>query len=215
VLPQLVGHLVNDESAAAPERVVRILEKCALFLDLEDAEGNAGKNVITLPDAAATKLFRQTGRVAINDVNARIIGELALEIARESGIEFEKKKLRIGAHARRQLARVNSFPRSILGDRAGLAEIHFARHSLHERLGAGDDGGDLKRLLQKPLKKQCAHKVANSEPRVTRCPATISTRARRSGIKISSPPARRDAFFQRAICFRRCHQKLAAMICSG
>jgi hypothetical protein len=28
--------------------------------------------------------------------------------------------------------------------------------------------------LQKPLEKQCAHKVANSEPRAPRCPATIS-----------------------------------------
>ena len=186
VLPEFVRHLVNDEGAARPERVVRILEQSAFLLDLENAEGDAGENVIALRDAAARELLGETGGVAIDDVDARIIGELPLEVARKGGIEFEEEQLRIGIHPRGQLARMDAFARTVLGDYARLAEIHLARHPLHKRLGAGDDGGDLKRLLQKPFEKQCAHKVANSEPRVPRCPATISW-PREPIARISSP----------------------------
>jgi hypothetical protein len=53
---------------------------------------------------------------------------------------------------------MHSFTGSVFGDDSRLAEIHFARHPINERLGAGDDRGDLKRLLQKPFEKQGAHK---------------------------------------------------------
>ena len=111
------------------------------------------------------QLLGETGGVAIDHVDARVVGELPLEVTREGGIQFEEEQLRIGIHPGGQFARVDAFARTELGDCPRLAEIHLARDPLHKRLGAGDDGSDLKRLLQKPLEKQCAHKVANSEPR--------------------------------------------------
>src|SRR5437763_8715250 len=85
------------------------------------------------------------------------------------------------------------FPRAVFGDDARLGEIHFARDPLYKRLRTGDDGGDLKRFLQKPLEKQCAHKVANSEPRVPRCPATISPDGLSGPPQESTLPEPRDA----------------------
>src|SRR2546421_8070386 len=47
VLPQFIGDLVNDEFAAGFERVVRFSQQRALLVDLENAERDAGENVIT------------------------------------------------------------------------------------------------------------------------------------------------------------------------
>ena len=46
------------------ERVVRFLEESAFLFDLENAERNAGKDVIALRDAAASQFLRQSGGVA-------------------------------------------------------------------------------------------------------------------------------------------------------
>ena len=42
---------------------------------------------------AAPQFLGQTGRIAIDDVDPRIIGKLAFEIARKGGVEFEEKQL--------------------------------------------------------------------------------------------------------------------------
>ena len=71
-----------------------------------------------------------SGRVAasrIDHVNARIIGELPFEIARKSRIQFEEEQLANPAHPAGNLAGVDSFARTVLGDDARSAEIHFAR----------------------------------------------------------------------------------------
>ena len=90
VLPKLVRHLVNDEGAAGPERVVSVLEKGAFLFDLENAERDAGEDVIALRDAAAAQLLGEAGGVAIDDVDARIVGKLPLEVARESADPVRK-----------------------------------------------------------------------------------------------------------------------------
>ena len=91
VLPEFIRHLVNDEGAAAAERVVGVLEESTFLFDLENAERDAGKDVIALRDAATAQFLGKTGRIAIDDVDTRIIGKLPLEIAGKGGIEFEKK----------------------------------------------------------------------------------------------------------------------------
>ena len=58
------------------------------------------------------QLLGETGGVAIDHVDARIIGELPFEIAREGGIQFEEEQLRIGIHPARQFARVDAFART-------------------------------------------------------------------------------------------------------
>src|SRR5512132_2647688 len=53
VLPQLISDLVNDKLAVRLRRSVRLSQQCALLLDLENAERNAGKNVIARSEFAA------------------------------------------------------------------------------------------------------------------------------------------------------------------
>ena len=79
--------------------------------------------------------------------------------------------MRIRSHPSRDLARVHAFTRAVLGDHARLAEIHFAGDPFHERFRAGNDRRDLKRPLQKTLKKQSTHEMRTvaSHPHVVQC----------------------------------------------
>ena len=52
VLLQFVGYLVNDESAVRSESVVSFLKERPFLLDLENAEWNTRKDVITLAEPA-------------------------------------------------------------------------------------------------------------------------------------------------------------------
>ena len=65
----------------------------------------------------SAEFLGQTGRVAVDHVDARVAGELPFEVTRESGIQFEKKQLRVATHPGCQFARVNAFARTKLGDR--------------------------------------------------------------------------------------------------
>src|SRR6476659_6318588 len=58
VLPQLIGDLVNDKLPVRLKRIVRLSQQCALLRDLENAERNAGKNVIARSEPAAFQLVR-------------------------------------------------------------------------------------------------------------------------------------------------------------
>src|SRR6478735_2684707 len=58
VLPQCIGDLVNDKLAVRLKRIVRLSQQCALLLDLENAERNAGKNVIARSEPATFQLVR-------------------------------------------------------------------------------------------------------------------------------------------------------------
>jgi len=48
-------------------------------------------------------------------------------------------------------------PRGVFGNHARFAEIHLARHLLHQRFRAWCDRRDLKRTLQKPFEEESAH----------------------------------------------------------
>src|SRR4030095_12766104 len=61
VLPQFVGHLVDDELAANPKRCVRLSQQRALPVNLENAERDAGENIIAGSKAAAFQLEWQRG----------------------------------------------------------------------------------------------------------------------------------------------------------
>src|SRR4029453_1776429 len=58
VLSQFIGDLVNDEFAVRLQRVVRLAQQRALLIDLENAERDAGENVIARSESAAFQLVR-------------------------------------------------------------------------------------------------------------------------------------------------------------
>jgi hypothetical protein len=60
-------------------------------------------------------------------------------------------------HAADDLAGMAAFAWTVLGDNAGLAEIHFSRHPPDKSAGTGDDGSDLERPFQESLKENGAH----------------------------------------------------------
>ena len=53
VLPELVGDLVNNESAAIGQRFIGFFEQGPLLFDLENAEWDSRKDVIAARNAAA------------------------------------------------------------------------------------------------------------------------------------------------------------------
>src|ERR1700746_1485875 len=67
--------------------------------------------------------------------------------------------MRIRTHPSCNLARMHSFTRPVLGDRAWLAKIHLVGDTFDQRLRTGDDRRNLKRPLQKLLEKQGTHKT--------------------------------------------------------
>src|SRR5712691_4331117 len=75
VLLQLVRHLINDETAAGRERVMRFLQERAFLVDLEDAERDAGKDVIAMRETAAREFLWQPGRVSVHHMDAPIAGK--------------------------------------------------------------------------------------------------------------------------------------------
>jgi hypothetical protein len=94
-------------------------------------------------------------------VDAWVAGKLSAQIARKRGIEFEEQKFGIRAHAASDFARMDAFTRAVFGDDTGAAKIDLIGDAFDQRLGTGDNGSDLKRPLQKSLKEQNAHEVAN------------------------------------------------------
>src|SRR2546422_9828334 len=154
VLFQLIRHLINNKTAAGIQRVVRFLEKASLLADLENAERNSGKNVIAMADASPRALVGQGGRIRMENMHARVVRKLPAEIARKSSIEFEEQEFRVRPQAARDFARMHTLARSVLGDDARTTKIYFVRHALDQRLGARDNGSDLKWALQKSFKEQ-------------------------------------------------------------
>ena len=126
VLLQLVRDLINDETTAGRERVVRLLQELTFLVDLEYAERDPGENIVAVRETQALQLLRQTGCISVDHVDTRVIGELALQIARESGIELEQKQMRARIHSTRDLARVNAFARTIFGDYSRQPKIDLA-----------------------------------------------------------------------------------------
>ena len=68
---------------------MRFREQGPLLVDLENAERNSGNDVIAVRDAPALQLIWQSGRVAIDHVNARVIGKLPPEIPGKCRIQLE------------------------------------------------------------------------------------------------------------------------------
>ena len=63
--------------------------------------------------------------IPMDDAYAPIPGKLPFELMREGRVELKQEQMRTGTHASRDLARVHAFTWAVLGDHAGLAEIHL------------------------------------------------------------------------------------------
>src|SRR6266850_167460 len=173
VLPQLIGDLVNDKLTVRLKRIVRLSQQCALLLDLENAERNAGKNVIARSEPAAFQLVRQRGRIAMNHMHASIACKLPFQCSCQLRVEFKQEQMRIRCHPSRDLTRVHAFARAVLRDHARLGEIHFAGDTFDHRLRTGYNRGDLEGTLQKTLEEKCAHEERNVRLRCSGCPVSI------------------------------------------
>src|SRR6266481_2167187 len=143
VLPQFVSDLVNDELASLLKRFVRFSQQRALLIDLENAERDAGENVIARTETVAFQLVRQGGCIAMDHMDARIAGKLPLQRARERRVELKQEQMRIWCHPPRDLTRVHAFARTVFRNHAQLSEIHFARDAFHQRLRTWNNRRDL------------------------------------------------------------------------
>ena len=56
---------------------------------------------------------------------------------------------------------MHTFARTVLGNDTGAGEINLGGDAVNQRLGAGNNGGDLKRTLQKSPEEQNAHEGPN------------------------------------------------------
>src|SRR5262245_41952043 len=147
VLPQLIGDLVADELTFRLKRIIRLSQQRAFFIDFEDAEWNAGENVIAGSESSAFQLVRQRGRIAMNHMHATIPCKLPFQCSGKRRIKLEEEQMRIWSHPSRDLTRVHAFPRAILCDHARLSEIHFARDAVHHCLRARYNRRDLEGTL--------------------------------------------------------------------
>src|SRR5262245_48709009 len=157
VLPQLIGDLVDDELTFRLKRIVRLSQQRAFFIDFENAEWNAGENVIARSESPAFQLVRQRGRIAMNHMDAPIRCKLPFQCSGQCRIKLEEEQMRIWSHPSRDFTRVHAFPWAIFRDYARLSEIHLARDAFHHCLRTGNDGRDLEGTLQETLEKKCAH----------------------------------------------------------
>src|SRR3954447_10192680 len=173
VLSQLICDLVNDKLAVRFKCIVRLSQQRALLFDFENAERNPRQNVITRSEPATLELVRQRSRIAVNHMHPAVAGKLPFQCSCQLRIEFKQEQMRIRCHSSRDLTRMHAFARAVLGYDARLAEVHFARHALHHRLGAGYNRRDLEGTLQKTLEKKCAHEERNVRLRCSGCPVSI------------------------------------------
>src|SRR6476659_1363001 len=89
VLPQLIGDLVNDKLAVRLKRIVRLSQKCALLLDLENAERNTGEKIIARIESASLQFVWQRGRIAMNHMHAPIARKLPFQCSCQLRVEFK------------------------------------------------------------------------------------------------------------------------------
>ena len=104
VLLQFVCYLINDETAARRQRIVRFSQERAFLIDLENAKRNTGKDIVTGSDAAAFELVRQGSGITMDHVHASIARELPFKSARKRRVEFKQEQMRIRTHPARNFA---------------------------------------------------------------------------------------------------------------
>src|SRR5438552_3806823 len=170
VLLQFVGDLINDEAAANREPVMSLLQQRALFVDLQNAKRDARNDIIARVDTASAQFQWKARGVVVDNMDARVVTKLALQIARESRVELEEQQLTIPPHPARDFTGMHPFARTVLGDYAGAVEIDFIGDALDQPLGARHNRCDLKGAFQKSLEEQGAHRKSNSHPLSRRCP---------------------------------------------
>src|SRR4051812_43330457 len=145
VLLQLVRHLIDDKAPVIGQSIVGLAQERALFVDVQNAERDSGENVITFRNATTLQFIRQSGGVPIDHVDASIVRKLSLQVLRKSRVQFKNKQFGIGTHPSYDLTGVHSFARAVLGNHVRIGEINFTGNPLHQSLGTGNNGSDLKR----------------------------------------------------------------------
>src|SRR5260370_7706497 len=125
VLLQFVRDLINDEAAASRERVMSLLQQRALFVDLQNAKRDARNDVIARVDTASAQFQQKARGVVVDNMDARVVTKLALQIARKSRVELEEQQLTIPPHPTRDFTGMHPFAPTVLADHAAPAETYF------------------------------------------------------------------------------------------
>src|SRR6266705_5673590 len=108
MLLQFVGHLINDETPARREHIMRFSQERTFLVDLKNTERNARQNIIAAGESATFQLVWQGGCIAMDHMHTRIVCELPVQCARERRVELEQEQMRIQTHSSRNFARVHS-----------------------------------------------------------------------------------------------------------
>jgi hypothetical protein len=135
------------------ERVECLFQQAALFADLEDAEGDAGEDIVAMGDVPLREFGRQALGVRVDDFHPRVPRELVPEMPRKVRIQLEKEEFGVGMHPFGDLPAVAALARAELGDGARNGEIELAGNPADQRAGTGHDGSDLHWLFEELFKE--------------------------------------------------------------
>ena len=153
VLLQLVSHLINNKGAAVRKRVVRFLQKRALFIDIQDTERNPGQDVIAARRSRAAAVHREGRRRRDCRRGRAGRGKLTLKIPGKRRVQLENKQLCVRPHPTRDLAGMYAFARPVFGDHPRLGEIDLVGNPLNQSARTGNDRSHLKWLLKEAFKE--------------------------------------------------------------
>ena len=125
---ELIRHLIDDERRAGMrrERVEGVLQELPLFCGFEDAERNAGNDIVAVFDAAFGQLGGELRRVLMEHGHPRVATELLLKMLRQFRVEFKKEQARVGVHPVDDLASVATLSGAKFGDHPRSTEVHSA-----------------------------------------------------------------------------------------
>jgi hypothetical protein len=96
--------------------------------------------------------------LAMDDLDACVIGEGCLEMGREVGIELDQQEFGASRQAPQELAAVHPLTGAELDDSPRRREIEALGDALDERAQAWNDGGDLKGAFTEAFQEQKAHR---------------------------------------------------------
>ena len=141
---QLVCDLVDDERRVrlGREHRVGVVEDLALFRLVQNAERDAGHDIVAMREALFREHLGELHAVVVVDADARVVCELFAEVVAEFGINLEEHQVRIRAHPLRDFAGVAALAGAEFRDNARAAVIHLVGHLANERFGTRHDRSD-------------------------------------------------------------------------
>lgn len=133
------------------------LEHFALQLGGDEAEGDAGNNVVAVREPEICENRKNIGGASMDDGDDGVVFELLSQTFNKFRIEFDEDQSRFWAHSRKDFATVAALAWAVFDDDSGLGKVHFVGNTPRECLGTWHHVCDLARVLKKPLEKKGVH----------------------------------------------------------